>query len=131
MISEHSDLFEMDSSELGHSTVVQHVINTGDSTPIKQHPYRTPIVQRDKIAQLIKQMKQQGIVKPSCSPWASPVVLVPKKDGSTRVCVDYRRLNAVTKKDVYPLPAYRRHLRHAGTSYPFHYPGLIRWLLAG
>ena len=104
VICEHSDLFEMDSSELGHSTVVQHVINTGDSAPIKQHPYRTPIVQRDKIAQLIKQMKQQGIVKPSCSPWASPVVLVPKKDGSTRFCVDYRRLNAVTKKDVYPLP---------------------------
>ncbi len=104
LLSQHTDIFEMDSSELGHSNVVQHMINTGDSTPIKQHPYRTPIVQRERIAQLIKQMEGQGIVKPSCSPWASPVVLVPKKDGSTRFCVDYRRLNAVTKKDVYPLP---------------------------
>ena len=55
-------------------------------------------MQKERIAQLIKQAEQQGIVKPSCSPWASPVVLVPKKD---RFCVC---LNVVTKKDVYPLP---------------------------
>ena len=102
LLSQHTDIFEMDSSELGNSNVVQHVINTGDSAPIKQHPYRTPIAQRERIAQLIKQMEEQGIVKPSCSPWASPV-LVPKKDGSTHFCVDYRHLNSVMK-DVYPLP---------------------------
>ena len=104
LLSEHSHVFEMSKSELGHTNVVQHVIDTGNSGPIKQQPYRIPVVQRDHIAQLIKQMQTQGIVKPSASPWASPVVLVPKKDGSTRFCVDCRRLNAVTKKDVYPLP---------------------------
>ena len=49
-------------------------------------------------------MLEQGVITPSSSPWASPIVLVAKKDGSTRYCVDYRRLNSVTKPDVHPLP---------------------------
>lgn len=53
---------------------------------------------------MVKEMEETGVIKPSSSPWASPIVLVPKKDGTTRFCVDYRRLNSVTKKDVYPLP---------------------------
>ena len=104
LLSEHSDVFELDSSELGHLDLVKHVIHTDDSAPIKQRPYRTPVIQREKIAQLIQQMQKQGIVKPSCSPWASSVVIVPKKDGSKCFCVDYRHLNRVTRKDVYPLP---------------------------
>ena len=59
---------------------------------------------RGKVSQLVQEMLEQGIVKHSSSPWASPVVLVAKKDGSTRFCVDYRKLNAVTKLDVHPLP---------------------------
>ena len=49
-------------------------------------------------------MQQRGVVQPSASAWASPIVIVPKKDGTSRFCVDFRRVNAVTKKDVYPLP---------------------------
>ena len=71
LLSEHSDVFELDHSELGHSTLVQHAIDTGDNAPIKQQSYRTPIVQCDRITQLIKEMQQQGIVKLSSSPWAS------------------------------------------------------------
>ena len=53
---------------------------------------------------MIKQMEEQEVIQPSKSPWASPIVLVAKKDGMTRFCVDYRKLNAITKMDVYPLP---------------------------
>ena len=49
-------------------------------------------------------MQQRGVVQPLASAWASPIVIVPKKDGTSRFCVDFRRVNAVTKKDVYPLP---------------------------
>lgn len=52
----------------------------------------------------VQEMPQKGVIQESCSPWAAPVILVKKKDDSWRFCVDYRRLNAVTKKDVYPLP---------------------------
>jgi len=79
-------------------------VDTGDHNPIKQAVRRVPFVHRDKIAKMVTEMKEAGIIKPSSSPWASPVVLVPKKDGTTRFCIDYRRLNSVTKKDVYPLP---------------------------
>ena len=54
--------------------------------------------------EMISAMEKQGVVQPSTSPWASPVVLIPKEDGSLHFCVDYRLLNSVTHKDVYPLP---------------------------
>ena len=104
LIEEFSDIFALDDTELGCTDILTHGIDTGDHAPIKQQPYRTPIVRREKMAEMIAGMRQQGVVQPSCSPWSSPVVLVPKKDGSLRFCIDYRRLNAATKKDVYPLP---------------------------
>ena len=67
-------------------------------------PHRTPSALRNKTEELIKKTLDQGIVKNSNSPWESPVILVAKKDGSTRFCVDYRRLNSVTRMDTFPLP---------------------------
>ena len=104
LMKRSTDVFALDDNELGCTNVVSHRIDTGDHRPIKQMPYRTPIVYRDKISQMVKEMEERGIVQPSSSPWASPVVLVPKKDGSLRFCVDFRRLNSITTKDVYPLP---------------------------
>ena len=99
-----SDVFALDDSELGCTNILQHSVNTRDHPPIKQQPHRTPVVRMEKVAEMISAMEKQGVVQPSTSPWASPVVLVPKKDRSLRFCVDYQRLNSVTRKDVYPLP---------------------------
>ena len=104
LVEEFGELFALDSSELGRTSVVTHEINTGEHCSVRQHPRRVPFSLRGKVCELIKDMLDQGVVVPSASPWASPIVLVAKKDGSTRFCVDYRKLNAVTKLDVYPLP---------------------------
>ena len=104
LIGEYSDVFALNDAELGCTNMVRHSIDTGDNPPVKQRPYRTPIVYRKTISQMIDQMTEQGVIQPSMSPWASPVVLVPKKDGSQRFCIDYRRLNSLTRRDVYPLP---------------------------
>ena len=63
-----------------------------------------PFVHREKVSAMVDEMLDQGIIQPSVSPWSSPIVLVPKKDGSSRFCVDYRRLNSGSRKDVYLLP---------------------------
>lgn len=65
---------------------------------------RVPISKREEVEELIKDMSERGVIERSNSPWAAPIVLVKKKDGSSRFCVDYRGLNEVTKKDSYPLP---------------------------
>ena len=72
--------------------------------PIYQRPYRAPLTKRQEISKAVDDMLAEGIIRPSSSPWASPITLVPKKDGSTRFCVDFRKLNQVTKRDRYPLP---------------------------
>ena len=98
------DVFSLDDSDLGHTSLVYHSVDTGDHTPIKQPPRRIPFSQRELVSKMIEEMQQKGVVQPSTSAWASPIVLVPKKDNTYRFCVDYRKVNAATKKDVYPLP---------------------------
>jgi hypothetical protein len=98
------DVFSQGLDDLGRATGVRHDIVTGNAAPVKQPPRRIPVSKREEASKAIKDMEKQGIVEPSTSPWSSPVVLVRKKDGSTRFCVDYRRLNDVTRKDSFPLP---------------------------
>ncbi|KZS13083.1 Uncharacterized protein APZ42_021817 [Daphnia magna] len=90
--------------DLGHCTLVKHDINTGVNPPIHQLPYESSWKERAVIQEQVEGMLRQGIIEHSDSPWSSPVVLVKKKDGTWRFCVDYRKLNAVTVKDSYPLP---------------------------
>ena len=82
---------------------MKHTIEA-DGPPLRQ-PYRrqNPAVRREKMAQ-VQQILSNGVIRPSNSPWASPVVMVKKKDGSLRFCVDFRQLNAATVKDVHPIP---------------------------
>ncbi|GBN53349.1 hypothetical protein AVEN_221598-1 [Araneus ventricosus] len=83
--------------------MTQHRINTGDHPPIKQYPRRLPLT-RKEADHLLKEMVGNGIIEELSGPWVSPIVLVKKKDGSTRFCVDYKKLNEIIKKDSYPLP---------------------------
>uniref|UniRef100_A0AAQ4RI62 Gypsy retrotransposon integrase-like protein 1 n=1 Tax=Gasterosteus aculeatus aculeatus TaxID=481459 RepID=A0AAQ4RI62_GASAC len=104
LLIEFRDCFSCDEEELGQTSLVQHTIDTGDATPIRQRPRRLPLGRQDAAERALEKMQRAGIIEPSESPWASPVVMVPKKGGEWRFCVDYRRLNDVTKKDSYPLP---------------------------
>ena len=89
---------------LGKTCAVEHSIDTGDSRPIKQRPYRIPVHLHHVVDQQVEEMLARGLIRPSSSPWSYPIVLAPKKDGDNRFCVDFRRLNAVTRKDAYPMP---------------------------
>ena len=80
------------------------MISTGDYLPIRLPPYRLAHTAQETLREEIKTLLEQGIIEPSKSPWAPSLILVPKNDGTTRMCVDYRKLNAVTVGDPYPLP---------------------------
>ena len=83
--------------------VVTCSVNKGDSIPINQPPRYIPFASHKKVKQVADDMTQKKVVNPLKSPWASPVILIVKKNGETRFCVDYRKLNSVTKMNVYPL----------------------------
>lgn len=88
----------------GRTTLVKHSIHVGNAAPIHQKSYRLPYSRREALHQELDKMLEGEIIRPSTSPWASPVVLVPKKDGGIRFCVDYRKLNSIAKFDAYPMP---------------------------
>ena len=104
VIQDFSDIFVGPDGKLGQTSIFEHSIDTGDSKSIKLPPRRLPIHMRETAEKEITKMLEQDVIEKSNSPWAAPIVLVKKKDGSTRFCVDYRRLNLVTRKDAYPLP---------------------------
>lgn len=103
LIQHFSTLFEYDTNP-GRTNLVQHTIDTGSNKPIHQPARRLPVHYEERLNDTLKQMLNMHVIKPSHSPWSSPIVLVNKKDGSLRVCVDYRKLNSITKRDSFPLP---------------------------
>ena len=104
LISSYADVFSKTSSDYGSTDIVKHKINTGQAPPVRKRAYRTSPKMQTVIQSHVEEMLEKGLVENSHSPWAAPVVMVRKKDGSWRFCVDYRGLNAVTVKDAHPLP---------------------------
>ncbi len=92
------------SQKKGKTHLTEHFIETGDSLPVHSVPYRVSEKERTIIADQVEKMLADGVIRPSSSPWSSPVVLVKKPSKEIRFCIDYRRLNAITLRDVYPLP---------------------------
>ena len=104
VICHFSDVFASHIYDLGNFQEIEHTINTGDAKPIKQRMRRTPVQFAGEEEKELSKMLEAGVVQPSISEWASAPVLVRKRDGTVRFCIDYRALNNATVKDVYPLP---------------------------
>ena len=86
------------------TTLVSHDVEVGDLHPIKQHPYRVNPVKLEAMKKEIDSMLSNGIIEPSQSEWSFPCLLVAKGDGGYRFCMDFRKVNLVTKADSYPIP---------------------------
>ena len=104
LLMKYINTFAHNSSDFGRTGKIRHSIDTGSSASMYQPVRRVPLVKREVIQKLLDNMFEKNFNKPSTSPWASPVVLVTKKDGSARFCVDYCKVNNITCKDAYPLP---------------------------
>jgi len=104
ILMKHADVFSQNENDLGRTNIIMHHIDTGDARPVRQPLRRYPPAHMEAISEHVDNMLSQGTIEPASSPWASNVVLVKKKDGSYRCCIDYRQLNTVTRRDVYPLP---------------------------
>ena len=104
LIQKHDAVFSKGDFDVGFCTEVPHKISTTDEQPVNQPYRRIPPHYVQEVKDTLQQLLDQGIIESSNSPYASPVVLVKKKDGSLRICVDYRQLNKKTLKDAFPLP---------------------------
>jgi len=104
VIKRNRDLFAKKDADLGYTDTVQMKIDTGNHRPIKNRPYRTPHNKRQIIDKAIEEMLDAKVIERSSSPWSFPLVVVDKKDGSNRMCVDFRTLNKIVTPISFPLP---------------------------
>ena len=104
LLLEYHDIFSLEPHEMGCTDITEHDIELIDHKPFKERFRRIAPPLVEEVRQHIQEMLDRGAIRPSQSPWCNAVVLVRKKDGSLHFCIDFRRLNAKTKKDSYPLP---------------------------
>jgi len=113
LLSEFEDVVK---KEPGLTDWVELGINTGDAAPVSQRPYNTPVALREAVGKEVQWLLDQGYIRASHSEWASPIVTVKKPDGSIRLCIDYKRLNAVTTPAPFYMPTIEEKLEKAGTA---------------
>ena len=101
VMNEFSDVLQ---GTPGRTKLTKHSINTGSARPVRLSPYRIPHAYREAVPKELKEMTVAGVIEPSQSEWSSPIVVVKKKDGNIRLCIDYRRLNSTTPFNAYPMP---------------------------
>ena len=106
LLKEYHDIFSLEKCDMGHTNATKHkiVLKDLDTLPFKERFHRIPPPQLDEVREHLKLMLDAGVIWPSNSPWCNAVVLVRKKDGSLRFCIDFRKLNSLTVKDSHPLP---------------------------
>jgi len=104
LLCDYTDIFSQSEYDLGRTSMSEHVIDTGDNKPVREALRRQPPLYQKVIREQTDEMLKAGIISPACSEWSSNVVLVKKQDGKFRFCIDYRKVNNVTKKDSFPLP---------------------------
>ena len=104
LLHQNEDVFATKEQPFGCTDLVKHKIVTETEVLIKQPVRCPPFHLRGEAQKEVDRMLEHGVIEPSESPWASPVVLVWKKDGSLQYCIDYHKLNNITRKDSYPLP---------------------------
>ena len=105
---EHHNIFSLEQNEIGCTDMAEHVIELLDTEPFKERFWRIAPPLVEEVREHIQEMLDGGTICPSQSPWCNAVVLVRKKDGGLRFCIDFRWLNSRTKKDAYPFPGCRR-----------------------
>jgi len=104
LLKRYSSVISKNEWDLGWTKLISHKIDTGNSRPVKQPMRRYPPVHQKAINKSVRDMLRQDVIAPCQSEWTSNPVIVRKKDGTFRCCIDYRQLNDVTRKDAYPLP---------------------------
>ena len=104
LIGIYRDVFALAKDPLGTAIGTEHFIDTNNNPPFKTAPYKVAPYKLPAVQEEIREMLDKGVIVPSKSPYSSPIVMVPKKDGTNRMCIDYRKLNEITTKNAYPLP---------------------------
>jgi hypothetical protein len=105
VVNEFPDVFPKELPRMPADRDIEFVIELrSDTAPIYKTPYRMATPELAELKEHVKELLEKGFIHPSSSPWGAPLIFVPKKDGTQRLCMDYRALNEVTVKNKYPLP---------------------------